>query len=92
MSIKKNVQIWKAEDIADFLRADDNTPALKDYRIDGNGHFITKTWNGEKQAFTDTLTLTAGDVAQMVDMPLWELVKVGWGGFEEFALLFYELD
>lgn len=92
MSIKKNVQIWKAEDIADFLRADDNTPALNDYRIDGNGNFITKTWNEARLAFTDTRTFTADGISKMINVPLWELVKVGWGGFEDFALLFYELD
>ena len=87
--MKRNCQIMNDEAIAEVIRTQKGL-ALKDYYVADNGDFITKVWDPAAEAFTARRVYTAGDIAQMVNMPLWEVVGVDSNGWDEYAILFYE--
>ena len=87
--MKKNCQIWKAVDIASMLRVE-KMLRMKVCTIHDNGYFTANLWNNDKRKFCDTITLSPRQIAEAVNMPLWEIVMVDNGGSDDYAILFYE--
>ena len=95
--MKDNVQLMDtatiAKEVADYLSAKNDTKIV--YKVDScylekNGDFHLVVWDDATNAFSQELTFTGNDIAYMVDQPLWEVVSVDAGGFDELALLMFE--
>ncbi len=54
---------------------------------DGKFHFVFMDNTG---TFGARRTFTANELAYEIDMPLWEIVGIDNGGFDDLAILFYE--
>lgn len=40
--------------------------------------------------FSEKRTFTANEIAYIINMPLWEIIGIDNGGFDDLAILFYE--
>lgn len=86
--MKKNVQVYTSEQIRTILQGDCVLPKpCCDPQILANGDFFYSAMRNGKWVQN---TFTANDVANFIDMPLWEVVMVDDCGMDRYALLFYE--
>ena len=54
---------------------------------DGQFNFVYMDDNG---IFSEKRTFTANEIAYIINMPLWEIIGIDNGGFDDLAILFYE--
>ena len=54
---------------------------------DGQFNFVYMDENG---IFSEKRTFTANELAYINNMPLWEIIGIDNGGFDDLAILFYE--
>ena len=94
--MKANCQIETAEQLAEAVARSfmDETGKRISYKADschlsknGDFHFV---YRDETGTFSGHQIFTANQLAYIKDMPLWEVVGVDMGGFDELAILFYE--
>lgn len=86
--MKKNVQVYISDQLREILQLDCVIPKpCCNPRILDNGDFVYSTVVNGKWVENK---FTANDVANFIDMPLWEVVMVNDCGYDRYALLFYE--
>ena len=97
--MKKNCQILTIQELAreaaDYFSRVEGSRLT--YKADGctlskEGDLTLVCWNDDTRCFDWKRTFTGNLLAQMVDMPLWEVVMIDRGGFDDYAILFYEQD
>lgn len=54
---------------------------------DGMFNFVYMDENG---IFSEKRVFTANEIAYIINMPLWEIIGIDNGGFDDLAILFYE--
>ena len=95
--MKKNCQIADVNELARIAayyieEAEDRQVTYKVdscyLKEDGTFHFVMR--DDETGLFTDTRDFTANRMANIANMPLWEVVGIDNGGCDELAILFYE--
>lgn len=97
--MKKNCQILNtnalAEEVSCYLADQIDHKYSISYKSDscylekdGTFHFVMK--DRATGLFSIQKTFSANDLAHIVNMPLWEVVGIDNGGFDELAILFYE--
>ena len=96
--MKRNCQILSVNELA--REAADCIQRLEGakikYKVDSctlsdNGDLSISVWNEQTNRFDIMRRFTGNELAYIVNMPLWEVVMIDRGGFDERAILFYEL-
>lgn len=86
--MKKNVQVYISDQLREILQFDCVIPKpCCNPMILDNGDFVYSTVVNGKWVENK---FTANDVANFINMPLWEVVMVDDCGCDRYALLFYE--
>ena len=95
--MKRNCQILSANDLAkeaaEYIQRLEGSKIT--YKVDSctlsdNGDFSLAVWNEQTNRFDIMRRFTGNELAYMLNMPLWEVVMIDRGGFDEMAMLFYE--
>ena len=87
--MRKNCQIWNKNNVLNefYPYPDRKDMCYGDYEILNDGSFRIKL---EVEGELKEVVYSPMEIAEKVDMPLWEIVMVDYDGSDEFALLFYE--
>ena len=94
--MKKNCQILTVTQIANNVSWDVSEKSGRKITYKGDSCYLEKdgtfhfVYMGDNGTFSEEKTFTPNEIAYIVDMPLWEVVCVDGGGFDELAILFYE--
>ena len=95
--MKVNVQIYTTKALADVIACDlsgklDYTVVYKEDSCalgkDGVFHLVYR--DCDTGLFSKQLDVPAYEIAGIVNMPFWEVIGVDQGGFDDYALMFYE--
>lgn len=73
-----------AEKMAGELRASGEVVSPKEWAFSEAGDLAVVLVDGSFRMFTPC------ELAKLINMPLWEVVMVDNGGFDNYAILFYE--
>ena len=84
--MKKNCQILTAEQLARKMC----TIECEDAVLLSDGTLCIRTEPCGVNEFARRWMFTTDEIAQKINMPHWEVVMFDIGGFDEYALLFYE--
>lgn len=94
--MKANCQIMDSAEIAKMVASHIANEIGKGITYKGDSCYLSKNGNfhfvymDETGTFGAQRTFTANELAYINNMPLWEIIGIDNGGFDELAILFYE--
>ena len=94
--MKMNCQIMDSAEIAKMVASHIANEGGKGITYKGDSCYLTKNgdfhfvYMDDNGVFSAQRTFTANDIAYIANMPLWEIIGVDKGGFDETAILLYE--
>ena len=94
--MKTNCQIADSNELAKIAACHIANEMGKGITYNGDSCYLTKdgkfhfVYMDETGTFGAQRTFTANELAYINDMPLWEIIGIDNGGFDDLAILFYE--